>query len=74
NDKTTKIDRLSSTEAEKMILEGKATGGMVPKLENLVAILRRGVRSAHVIGGTQRNGILAEVFTDEGLGTMITAE
>lgn len=74
NDKTTKINRLSSTEAEKMILEGKATGGMVPKLENLVAILRRGVRSAHVIGGTQRNGILAEVFTDEGLGTMITAE
>lgn len=74
NNKTTKIDRLSSKEAEKLILEGKATGGMMPKLENLVAILRRGVRSAHVIGGTQRNGILAEVFTDEGLGTMITAE
>lgn len=73
-DPTTRLDRLSIAEAEAMISEGKATGGMVPKLENLIGILRRGVRSAHIIGGTQRNGILAEVFTDEGLGTMLTAD
>lgn len=73
-DPTTRLDRLSIAEAEAMITEGKATGGMVPKLENLIDILRRGVRSAHVIGGTQRNGILAEVFTDEGLGTMMTVD
>lgn len=73
-DPTTRLDRLSIAEAEAMITEGKATGGMVPKLENLIDILRRGVRSAHVVGGTQRNGILAEVFTDEGLGTMMTID
>ena len=48
-----------------------ATGGMVPKLENLISLLDRGVRSAHVISGTTRNAILAEVFTDEGTGTML---
>ena len=70
-DSTTKIDRLSTTEARGMIDSGKATGGMIPKLENLISLIERGVRSAHVIGGTSRNGILAEVFTDEGTGTMI---
>lgn len=70
-DPGSKIDRLSKAEAEEMIASGKATGGMIPKLENLISLLSRGVRSAHVIGGTSRNGILAEVFTDEGTGTMI---
>lgn len=71
SDPESKIDRLSKAEAEGMISSGKATGGMIPKLENLISLLSRGVRSAHVIGGTSRNGILAEVFTDEGTGTMI---
>jgi acetylglutamate kinase len=71
NDDTTKIDRLSVEEAREMIASGKATGGMIPKLENLASLIERGVRSAHVIGGNSRNGILAEVFTDEGTGTMV---
>ena len=70
-DSSTKIDRLSISEARAMVESGKATGGMIPKLENLISLIERGVRSAHVIGGTSRNGILAEVFTDEGTGTMI---
>jgi acetylglutamate kinase len=56
-----------------MINDGKATGGMVPKLESLISLLDRGVNSAHVIGGNSRNGLLAEVFTDEGTGTMLVA-
>jgi acetylglutamate kinase len=70
NDPTTKIDRLSTFDAIKMIKSGKATGGMVPKLQSLTSLLSRGVGSAHVIGGNVRNGLLAEVFTDEGTGTM----
>ncbi|MBK6721869.1 MAG: hypothetical protein IPG58_00875 [Acidobacteria bacterium] len=54
-----------------MIDTGRATGGMIPKLESLIALLDRGVKSAHIIGGTNRNAILAEVFTDEGTGTMV---
>jgi acetylglutamate kinase len=70
---SSKIDRLSVSEARGMIASGKATGGMIPKLENLISLVESGVGSAHVIGGTSRNGILAEVFTNEGTGTMIVA-
>jgi len=73
NDEATKIDQLSAEEAREMIANGQATGGMIPKLENLASLIERGVRSAHVIGGNSRNGILAEVFTDEGTGTMIVS-
>jgi acetylglutamate kinase len=65
---------LTAVEARKMIADGKATGGMIPKLENLISLLDRGVHSAHVIGGSRRNGLLAEVFTDEGTGTMLLKE
>lgn len=71
SDESTKIDRLSVSEARRMIVDGKATGGMIPKLESLIDLLDRGVHSAHVIGGLERNGLLAEVFTDEGAGTML---
>lgn len=72
-DESTKIVKLSASEAREMIRDGKATGGMVPKLESLISLLDRGVNSAHVIGGNSRNGLLAEVFTDEGTGTMLVA-
>jgi acetylglutamate kinase len=70
-DESTKINRLSSAEALEMINSGRATGGMIPKLQSLVALLGRGVRSAHVMSGTMRNALLSEVFTDEGTGTML---
>lgn len=71
NDDSTKVDRLTVDEARKMIADGKATGGMIPKLESLISLLSRGVESAHVIGGSDRNALLSEVFTDQGTGTMI---
>lgn len=70
-DENTKISRLSSSEARDMIENGRATGGMVPKLQNLIAMLERGIVSAHVIGGNTRNALLSEVFTDQGTGTML---
>ncbi|HCA58968.1 MAG TPA: acetylglutamate kinase, partial [Blastocatellia bacterium] len=73
NDKSSKLDRLATVDAFKMIKSGKATGGMIPKLQNLASLLSRGVGSAHVISGSERNALLAEVFTDEGTGTMVTA-
>ena len=74
NDEATKINRLTVAEAEAMIANGAATGGMIPKLQSLISLLQRGVRSAHVMSGSIRNAILSEVFTDEGTGTMLTAE
>jgi len=71
NDESTKIDRLTIAEARSMIVNGQATGGMIPKLESLIEVLNNGVGSAHVIGGTTRNAMLAEIFTDQGTGTML---
>lgn len=73
NDRSSKLDRLSTVDAFKMIKNGKATGGMIPKLQSLASLLSRGVGSAHVMSGSERNALLAEVFTDEGTGTMVTA-
>jgi len=72
-ERATKISRLTTAEVEALVSEGVATGGMIPKLQNITEILRRGVRSAHIIKGSLRNALLAEVFTDEGTGTMIVA-
>ena len=68
-----KLSRLTANEAEALIEKGTATGGMVPKLQSIIELLRRGVKSAHIINGTARNALLAEVFTDKGTGTMISA-
>ena len=67
----TKVSRLTITEAQAMIENGTATGGMIPKLQSLASLLKRGVHSAHIINGTTRNALLSEIFTDKGTGTML---
>lgn len=67
----TKLSRVTAGEAEQLIKDGAATGGMIPKLQSIAQLLRRGVHSAHIISGTSRNALLSEVFTDRGTGTMI---
>jgi len=67
----TKISRITIEEADRLIAAGKATGGMIPKLQSISELLRRGVHSAHIISGTNRNALLSEIFTDQGTGTMI---
>jgi acetylglutamate kinase len=69
----TKLSRLTVDEVTKLLTDGVATGGMIPKLQNITELLHRGVRSAHIIKGSLRNALLSEVFTDEGTGTMIVA-
>src|SRR3989475_7179188 len=66
-----KLSRLTVDEADAMINDGSATGGMIPKLQSITELLRRGVHSAHIINGTARNALLSEIFTDKGTGTMI---
>lgn len=73
NEPASKLSRLTANEAQGLINDGSAAGGMIPKLQNVVDLLRRGVKSAHIINGNARNTLLAEVFTDEGTGTMIVA-
>ena len=67
----TKVSRLTVAEAQAMIKNGTATGGMIPKLQSIAGLLQRGVHSAHIISGTTRNALLSEIFTDKGTGTML---
>jgi acetylglutamate kinase len=69
----TKLSRLTADDAEALINNGTAAGGMIPKLQSITALLRRGVHSAHILSGTTRNALLTEIFTDSGTGTMIVA-
>lgn len=73
DDAQTKLSQLTAGEADELITSGAATGGMIPKLQSITTLLRRGVHSAHIISGTNRNALLSEVFTDKGTGTMIVA-
>ena len=72
-DPLSRISRLSVDEAERLVKDRVVASGMLPKIAAIAHLIRRGVRSAHIINGSRRNALLYEVFTDEGAGTMITA-
>src|SRR5436190_19867178 len=55
----TKLSRLSADEAEELINNGSATGGMIPKLQSIIELMSRGVKSAHIINGGMRNALMA---------------
>ncbi|HXG93085.1 MAG TPA: acetylglutamate kinase [Blastocatellia bacterium] len=73
NDPSSRISRLTVDEAERLVRDKVVSSGMLPKIAAIAQLIRRGVRSAHIINGQRRNALLYEVFTDEGAGTMITA-
>ena len=66
------LPELSREEARKLIAEGVIRGGMIPKVECCLAALAGGVPRAHVIDGRVVHAVLLEIFTDRGVGTLIT--
>jgi acetylglutamate kinase len=74
SDKSSLISALTPAEAEDMIAGDTLEGGMVPKVAACVHALRGGVRRAHILNGTVPHALLLEVYTDEGVGTMIAAD
>ncbi|MEQ8719316.1 MAG: acetylglutamate kinase [Acidimicrobiales bacterium] len=71
-DPSSLVARATAAEVGAMIAEGTALGGMIPKLEAAVAAVTGGVASAHLVDGTRPHVLLLELFTDAGIGTMIT--
>ncbi len=65
---------LSAQECEKLIKNGIVTDGMRVKLENCIHALRSGVKRVHILNGFRKNALRDEVFTSEGIGTMIVRE
>jgi len=67
------ISAMTAVEAMEMVRSGSASRGMIPKIEACVAAVRGGVERAHIIDGRRPRALLMEIFTDTGIGTMITA-
>ena len=63
--------QLSSVEAEKLINKNVISGGMAPKVSAGVFCVENGVASAQIINGTDPHSVIAELFTDKGIGTQI---
>ncbi|NCO36026.1 MAG: acetylglutamate kinase [Armatimonadetes bacterium CG2_30_59_28] len=66
------IPSLSASEVEDQLSRGVYEKGMIPKLQSCLIAVRGGVERAHIIDGRIPHAILMEVFTDAGIGTMIT--
>ncbi len=67
------IQKLSVPELQELLDSGSVTSGMLPKLRSCVEALASGVRHAHILDGRVQHAVLLEIFTPEGIGTMITA-
>lgn len=63
---------LSTQEVDDLIADGTIYGGMLPKIQCALDAVHAGVTSAHIIDGRVPNSTLLELFTDEGVGTLIT--
>lgn len=70
-DEGTLISMLTDEDALRLIKEGVISKGMIPKVEACIEALRGGVEKAHIISGAIPHALLMELFTDEGIGTMI---
>lgn len=68
------IRRMNSREAVDLIADGTIKGGMIPKVECCLDAIEKGVRSVHVLDGRLPHSILLEIFTAEGIGTMLVPE
>ncbi len=72
DDPSSLIRTASVNELRAKISNGELTGGMIPKIDAAIQAVERGVPSAHLVDGRLAHVVLLELFSDEGVGTMIT--
>ena len=65
------IRQTTPDELDALMADGTIAGGMIPKVESCTHAVRGGVRRAHILDGRIAHVLLLEIFTDEGIGTMI---
>ncbi len=73
NDESTLISRIFVSEAQRLIKQGKLSGGMIPKVNCCIEAIRRGVKKVFIIDGRVPHSILIETLTDAGMGTMFVS-
>jgi acetylglutamate kinase len=72
NDPNSLIKKININEIKELIDQGVVKDGMLPKVSTCISALENGVSSAHIIDGRIQHSILLEIFTKDGIGTMIT--
>lgn len=72
-DRTELYHRLTLKNIDALMADGTISGGMIPKIQASVNAVRHGVEGAHILNGNSEHNLLLELFTDFGVGTMITA-
>jgi acetylglutamate kinase len=65
------ISSVREHEVRELIRGGQINGGMIPKVEACLQALRGGVLRTHIIDGRVAHALILEIFTDEGIGTMV---
>jgi acetylglutamate kinase len=65
---------LSTIEVDQLIEDGTVSGGMLPKIQCALSAVNNGVTASQIIDGRVAHAVLLEVLTDEGVGTLISAE
>ena len=71
DDPSSLIQKIRISEVPGLIEDGVITGGMIPKIETCVKAIENGVKSCHIIDGRKKHSLLLEIFTTNGIGTMI---
>ena len=71
-DPTSTIAEVDVAGLDAMVRSGAVSGGMIPKVEACAHAVRGGVARAHILDGTTPHALLVELFTDGGVGTMVT--
>jgi acetylglutamate kinase len=66
------ISEFPASDFDRLVAEGVIKGGIIPKVEACVGVVRGGVERAHIIDGRKHHAILLERLTTEGVGTMIS--
>lgn len=64
---------LTLTDIDNLIIDGTISGGMLPKVTCATDALKGGLSSVHIIDGTVEHAVLLELFTDQGIGTLLTS-
>ena len=66
------ITKITVSEIRNMIATGQISGGMIPKVTGCIDAIEKGISSVLILNGTVPHSILLELFTDSGIGTMVT--
>ncbi len=68
------VPSMNRADVERVIADGTASGGMIPKLKACLKAIDQGAAKAHIVDGRKEHAILLELFTDSGVGTEIVPE